>query len=389
MALGSSSARSTVRVPPTRARAAARGLAPHTYREPPPCAAPVTQARAWPGRSRGEAGGGNRQADSQRRRSAQRGAAPGPRRLRVARGRRRHLVAGGRRREPPGVHGIGGRRARHSHRWAQWQCAVPCGRRLALVGADASLPPIPACPRPKACGQIACARSRQNLLRCTPSCSREQSRPRTRALSCARVRTLACKSVRAVGRGTALSRNSIPAHSFEPCSDPKLLALTPVARPTPSRVRTRASSAGTRTFNPGNDSAPLTHTHTRLVNVAVVERKRMPYSENGNRGSVFDDERVRARLHCVCTVLCVLFVLRVMCALRERERGRETEREREREKETLCVCTVLCVLFAQRVMCALREGERGRERKRLCVCTVLGVMCALHACVSARTSQAG
>ena len=47
-----------------------------------------------------------------------------------------------------------------------------------------------------------------------------------------------------------------------------------------------------RTFNPANDTAPLTHTHTRLVNVAVVERKRMPYSESGNRGSVFDDAEV-------------------------------------------------------------------------------------------------
>ncbi len=47
-----------------------------------------------------------------------------------------------------------------------------------------------------------------------------------------------------------------------------------------------------RTFNPAIDTAPLTHTHTRLVNVAVVERKRMPYSESGNRGSVFDDAEV-------------------------------------------------------------------------------------------------
>ena len=46
---------------------------------------------------------------------------------------------------------------------------------------------------------------------------------------------------------------------------------------------------GARAYNPGNDSGPLTHTHTRLVNVAVVERKRQPYSEAGNRGSVFDD----------------------------------------------------------------------------------------------------
>jgi len=50
--------------------------------------------------------------------------------------------------------------------------------------------------------------------------------------------------------------------------------------------------SGVRTFNPANDTAPLTHTHTRLVNVAVVERKRMPYSESGNRGSVFDDAEV-------------------------------------------------------------------------------------------------
>jgi len=39
----------------------------------------------------------------------------------------------------------------------------------------------------------------------------------------------------------------------------------------------------TRTFNPANDSAPLTHTHTRLVNVAVVDRKRM-YKTKSKKG---------------------------------------------------------------------------------------------------------
>ena len=39
---------------------------------------------------------------------------------------------------------------------------------------------------------------------------------------------------------------------------------------------------GSRAFNANQDQAPLTHTHTRLVNVAVVERK---------NASVFDDDK--------------------------------------------------------------------------------------------------
>jgi hypothetical protein len=39
----------------------------------------------------------------------------------------------------------------------------------------------------------------------------------------------------------------------------------------------RAILSGSRIYNRSNDSTPLTHSHTRLVNVAVVERPVLPY----------------------------------------------------------------------------------------------------------------
>jgi hypothetical protein len=37
--------------------------------------------------------------------------------------------------------------------------------------------------------------------------------------------------------------------------------------------------SGASTFNVSNDSTPLTHTYTRMVNVAVVDRPNLPFSE--------------------------------------------------------------------------------------------------------------
>mmetsp|Transcript_60854 Transcript_60854/g.143279 ORF Transcript_60854/g.143279 Transcript_60854/m.143279 type:complete len:155 (+) Transcript_60854:63-527(+) len=38
----------------------------------------------------------------------------------------------------------------------------------------------------------------------------------------------------------------------------------------------QAIRSGSRTYNRSNDSTPLTHSHTRMVNVAVVERAVLP-----------------------------------------------------------------------------------------------------------------
>jgi len=40
-----------------------------------------------------------------------------------------------------------------------------------------------------------------------------------------------------------------------------------------------AIRSGASTFNVSNDSTPLTHTFTRMVNVAVVDRPNLPFSE--------------------------------------------------------------------------------------------------------------
>ncbi len=80
---------------------------------------------------------------------------------------------------------------------------------------------------------------------------------------------------------------------------------------------------GLRTYNPGNDSGPLTHTHTRLVNVAVVERKRQPYSEGGNRGSVFDDAQFEVQEATIVPKKAGLSILMFdLCCSKGRQKAR-------------------------------------------------------------------
>jgi hypothetical protein len=85
---------------------------------------------------------------------------------------------------------------------------------------------------------------------------------------------------------------------------------------------------GSRTFNPGNDSAPLTHTHTRLVNVAVVDRK------NTN---VFDDDKFEVQEATIVPKKSGLSILMFdLCCAKGRLREKPKKEADHSTKKHLC-----------------------------------------------------
>lgn len=75
----------------------------------------------------------------------------------------------------------------------------------------------------------------------------------------------------------------LPAHSLLPASRAQ------IQHGTAGMAERSAIRSGTSIFSVSNDSTPLTHSYTRMVNVVVVDRQNLPFSEQANQGA--EDER--------------------------------------------------------------------------------------------------